>query len=58
MNHPVLQLSGDELANLARLEMLKHESLKFQVVDGNEILDTEDNIYDIEIVDDDDEDFL
>lgn len=54
----VLQLSGDELANLARLEMLKHESLKFQVVDGNEISDTEDNIYDIEIVDDDDEDFL
>ena len=38
--------------------MLKHESLKFQVVDGNEISDTEDNIYDIEIVDDDDEDFL
>jgi hypothetical protein len=49
----VLELCGDELANLSRLEMLKHEELKFQVVDGPEIPDIEDNTYDIEIIDDD-----
>jgi hypothetical protein len=33
--------------------MLKHDELKFQVVDGPEIPDFEDNSYDIEIIDDD-----
>jgi len=56
--HEVLELCGDELANLSRLEMLKYEDLKFQVVDEPEIPDIEDEIYDIEIVDDDDDDFF
>lgn len=56
--YAVLELCGDELANLSRLEMLKYEDLKFQVVDEPEIPDIEDEIYDIEIVDDDDDDFF
>jgi len=55
----VLELCGDELANLSRLEMLKYEDLKFQVIDEPEIPDIEDEIYDIEIVEDeDDDDFI
>mmetsp|Transcript_13522 Transcript_13522/g.15148 ORF Transcript_13522/g.15148 Transcript_13522/m.15148 type:complete len:500 (+) Transcript_13522:179-1678(+) len=57
--HEVLELCGDELANLSRLEMLKYEDLKFQVIDEPEIPDIEDEIYDIEIVEDeDDDDFI